>query len=190
MDPMKPFSALVIGGSAGSIEPLKGILQKLPASKDFVIICVLHLLNRQKSLLPEVLGNGCPWPVKDAESTEPALKGHVYFAPPDYHLSLEQDRTFSLSNEEAVMFSRPSIDILFRSAASVYKSELAALILSGANGDGTEGLLRIIRHGGQAMAQNLETAEFSEMPKTALSASPLVKPVSPEEVVEFLNRRF
>lgn len=188
---MKSFSAVVIGGSAGSIEPLREILRSLP-EKDirYTVICVLHLLNRQRSLLAEIFGDSCPWPVKEAESTEPVLPGTVYLAPPDYHLSVESDRTFSLSTEEAVMFSRPSIDLLFNSAASVYKSELVGLVLSGANSDGTEGLNRIVRHGGRAFAQAIETAEFKEMPKAALASSTAIEEADVPKVIEFLNRRF
>lgn len=188
---MKPFSAVVIGGSAGSIEPLRDILRCLPErGAPYAVICVLHLMNRQKSLLPEIFGDNCPWPVKEAESTEPILPGTVYLAPPDYHLSVEKDRTFALSNEEAVMFSRPSIDLLFASAAPVFKHELVGLILSGANNDGTEGLLRILRHGGRALAQEIATSEFKEMPRAAVAASTLVEQFDVPKVVEFLNRRF
>lgn len=192
---VKPFSALVIGGSAGSIDPLRAILRGLPAlnpnvKPKFAVICVLHLLNRHKSLLPEIFGDLCEWEVKEAESTEPIAAGTVYLAPPDYHVSVERDRTFALSTEEPVMFSRPSIDLLFKSAAPIYKTELAGLVLSGANNDGTAGLTRILRQGGQAFAQDLATAEFKEMPKAALLASPDVQPVKVQEVVEFLNRRF
>lgn len=188
---MKPFSAIVIGGSAGSIEPLHDLLRSLPENGGrYAVVCVLHLMNRQRSLLPEIYREDCPWPVKEAESTEPVLPGTVYLAPPDYHLSIERDRTFALSNEEAVMFSRPSIDLLFSSAAPVYKHELAGLILSGANNDGTEGLLRVLKHGGQAFAQEIATAEFKEMPRAAVAASPQIREVDIPKVVEFLNRRF
>lgn len=192
---VKPFSALVIGGSAGSIEPLRDILRGLPAptatnKPKFAVICVLHLLNRQRSLLPEIFRDRCNWEVKEAESTELIANGTVYFAPPDYHLSIENDRTFALSTEEPVMFSRPSIDLFFRSAAPVYKTDLAGLVLSGANSDGSDGLGRILRHGGQAFAQELSSAEFKEMPKAALSASPAVQAVKVEQVIEFLRGRF
>ena len=180
------MKALVIGGSAGAIEALKNLLPGLPPSKAFPVIITLHLLPRGQSLLPTIFRNKCPWPVKEAESTEPLENGVVYFAPADYHLSIEADRTFSLSNEEPVMFSRPSIDVFFKSAAAVYKSELAALVLSGANEDGSQGIKEILKRGGRCFAQDPKTAEFSEMPQFALKVSPLVTAVNSSEMLEDL----
>lgn len=122
--------AVVIGGSAGAIDSLKSILPHLPEKADYPVIVTLHLLQRSPSLLATIFRDKCPWPVKEAESTEPIEPKTVYFAPNDYHLSIEGDFTFSLSNEAPVMYSRPSIDLFFKSAASVYKSELVALLLS------------------------------------------------------------
>lgn len=186
---MPTFKALAIGGSAGAIETLKQILPHLPASRDFAVIVTLHLLPRGQSLLATIFRERCPWPTKEAESTEPILPGVVYFAPADYDLSVELDRTFSLSNEEPVMFSRPSIDLFLVSAASVFKGELIALLTSGANSDGANGLLEVIRRGGTAFAQAPETAEFPEMPKAALKLSKDVRSLTPKEMVEFLNGR-
>lgn len=183
------MKALVIGGSAGAIEVLKGLLPGLPESRDFPVIVTLHLLPRSPSLLPSIFRENSAWPVKEAESTEVIEPGVVYFAPSDYHLSIEADCTFSLSNEEPVLYSRPSIDLFFKSAASVYKSELAALVLSGANEDGAEGLKEILRRGGRGFAQDPKEAEFPEMPRAALKVSPDVTPVNSSEMLEFLNRR-
>jgi two-component system chemotaxis response regulator CheB len=183
------MKALVIGGSAGAIEALKEILPGLPSSRSFPVIVTLHLLSRSPSLLPTIFKGLCPWPVKEAESTEVIENGVVYFAPSDYHLSIEADRSFSLSTEAPILFSRPSIDLFFKSAASVYKSELAALVLSGANEDGAEGVRAILSRGGRCFAQDPASAEFTEMPMAALAVSPAVTKVKTSEMLEFLNRR-
>ena len=193
MAPKKtPVSAFIIGGSAGSIDILKNLLPKLPkdpADRTFAIVCVLHLLPSGQSLLPSIYQRGCPWTVKEAESTEKIENGVVYFGPPDYHLSVEADRTFALSTEEPQMYSRPSINLFFMTAAAAYKSELVALILSGANADGAQGFREILRMGGRCLAQAPETAEFPEMPRAALAVSPEVSSMNPAAVVEFLNGR-
>jgi two-component system chemotaxis response regulator CheB len=186
------MKAFIIGGSAGAIDTLKEILAGLPREQErrtFPVIVTLHLLPRGPSLLPSIFAERSPWPVKDAESTEPVENGTVYFAPSDYHLAIESDFTFSLSNEEPIMFSRPSIDLFFKSAAAVYKSELVALLLSGANADGAEGLREVLERGGRCFAQDPETAEFPEMPEAALRISPEVSAVRAEQVIEFLNGR-
>ncbi len=180
------MKAFIIGGSAGAIEALKSLLPGLPPSKGFPVVIVLHLLPRGQSLLPTIFRSQCPWPVKDAESTEPLENGVVYFAPNDYHLSIEADGTFSLSNEEPVMFSRPSIDLFFKSAASVYKSELAALVLSGANEDGAQGVKEILKRGGRCFAQDPTTADSPEMPQSALNVSPDVTAVNSSEMLAYL----
>ena len=183
------MKALIIGGSAGSIDTLKKILPGLPPTKNFAVVITLHVLPRGQSLLPSIFKDKCPWPLKEAESTEPVQNGVVYFAPSDYHLSIEADCTFSLSTEEPVMYSRPSIDVFFLSAAAVYKSELAAIVLSGANEDGAKGVKEILRRGGRVVAQAPETSEFPEMPSAALAVSPDVTRLNSSELVEFLNGR-
>lgn len=183
------MKALVIGGSAGALEALQEILPGLPPSRDFPVIITLHLLPRGPSLLPSIFEDLCAWPVKEAESTEPIENGVVYFAPSDYHLSIEADRTFSLSNEEPILFSRPSIDLFFETAAAVYKSELTAVLLSGANEDGAKGFEAILRRGGRCFAQEPETAEFPEMPRAALAVSPNVSAVNSSQLLEILNGR-
>jgi two-component system chemotaxis response regulator CheB len=180
------MKALVIGGSAGSIEALKAILPGLPLSKNFPVIITLHQLAGSPSRLPAIFQRNCPWLVKEAESTEVIENGVVYFAPSDYHLAIEADRTFSLSNEEPVLYSRPSIDLFFKSAAPVYKSELVALVLSGANEDGAKGITEILARGGKCFAQAPETAEFPVMPRHALAISPKVSAVNSSELLSFL----
>lgn len=157
----------VVGGSAGSIEPLKTLLCSVPKDFKFAIACCVHLPAGHKSLLPEIFRDICSVRVKEAESTEEIMSGTIYFAPPDYHLCVEKDRTFSLSSEELRHFSRPSIDILFESAADAYGPRCSGLLLSGANEDGAEGLKKIKSLGGRAYIQDPDLSEHPTMPASA-----------------------
>lgn len=168
------FRAVVIGASAGGVDALAEILPKLPKTYPLPIIIVLHIPSDQPSLLAELFGSKTELLVKDADEKEAIQPGTIYFAPPDYHLLVERDRTFSLSQEDPVQFSRPSIDILFESAADAFGSHLIGVLLTGANQDGAEGLKRIQESGGLALVQDPATAQARAMPEAgcaALSAS-------------------
>ena len=108
--------------------------------------------------------------VKQAEEKESIQGGTVYIAPPNYHLLIEDDHTFSLSVDNAVNYARPSIDVLFESAADVYGSDLIGVILTGNNDDGSQGLKKIKRNGGLTIVQTPESAEADGMPQAALEA--------------------
>ena len=110
--------------------------------------------------------------MKVAEDKEPIVGGTIYFAPPDYHLLVESGRTFALSLDERVHFSRPAIDVLFESAAEAYGERLMGVILSGANADGAAGLRAVAAAGGIAVVQSLESPEMIAMPAAALQAAP------------------
>lgn len=160
--------AIVIGGSAGSVEILLELLPALGGELPLPVVVVTHLPAGQRSLMPELLARrGCAW-VKEAEPWEPLQAGSVYFAPPGYHLSIEPDESFSLSAEDPVQYSRPSIDVLFESAASVYRRNLLAVLLSGANADGAAGLARAKALGGGVVVQDPARALMPEMPAAAL----------------------
>ena len=151
--PIKTDYLLLIGGSAGSLE---AILQALPGLQDLnglAVVLVLHRRNGE-SLLAELLNEKTSWTVKEAEEKEPILPGTVYVAPADYHLLIEKNKTFSLDYSEKVNYSRPSIDVTFESAADTFGSTVSALLLSGANADGTEGLKKIKEAGGFVMVQD------------------------------------
>jgi two-component system, chemotaxis family, protein-glutamate methylesterase/glutaminase len=162
-------AAVVIGGSAGGLEALSALLSAVGPEAAFPIICVLHVHADGPNLLPAVLSHHCVLPVKEAESTEELAPGHVYFAPADYHLTIDPDRTFALSNDAPVNFSRPSIDVLFESAADAYGRKLVGMLLTGANADGAAGLQQIKRRGGFTIVQDPATAEFREMPQSAIT---------------------
>ena len=134
-----PPEAIVIGASAGALEALSVILPALPATFDLPIFVVVHVPPDKKSILAELFDAKCKVKVREAEDKEPIAGGTVYFATADYHLLVEADKTLSLSNDEPVLYSRPSIDVLFESAADAYGPGLIALMLTGANQDGAQG---------------------------------------------------
>lgn len=135
-----PFEAVAIGGSAGSIEALGEILPALPASLRAAVLVVLHLPREQPSLLCQIFRHRCTLPLREIQDKEPVEPGTVYFAPPDYHVLVNAGRRLALSIDPPVHFSRPSIDVLFESAADWYGPRLMGVLLSGANADGASGL--------------------------------------------------
>jgi two-component system chemotaxis response regulator CheB len=162
------LATIVIGGSAGALDALGVILPALPAGFALPIVIGLHLLPGRPSGLAAVLAHHSPLPVKEAEDKELILPGTVYLVSPNYHLLIERQGHFSLSVDELVNFSRPSIDVLFESAADAYGSRLAGVLLSGANDDGARGLARIRAAGGLTIVQTPETAASSAMPAAAV----------------------
>ncbi|MES2400204.1 MAG: chemotaxis protein CheB [Pseudomonadota bacterium] len=162
------FEAIVIGASAGGVNALLGLLSALPESFRLPVVTVLHLPDDRESRLAEIFQHRSAIAVREATdkaSIEPAT---LYFAGAGYHLSIEQDRSFSLSCEAPVHFSRPSIDLLMESAADVYGDRLAGILLTGANYDGATGLARIREKGGLTVVQDPAEAQVATMPEAAI----------------------
>lgn len=183
--PAAALQAVAIGASAGGIDALNALLPLLPADFAPSVLIVLHLRPDTPSLLSEVFGLRCALPVREAEDKMPVLPGHVYVAPPDYHLLVESHadgRRFALSVEPPVRFSRPSIDVLFESAAVAWHDALLGVVLSGANDDGTRGLQAIRARGGRAWVQAPETAQASEMPSHAIAGGPVDEILTIEDI--------
>ena len=167
------IDAVAIGASAGGVEVLSLLLSSLPAGCRASFIIVVHIPRERPSLLPDVFGARCALPVREAEDKEPVQPGVVYFAPPDYHMLVDRGPAFALSSDEPVHFSRPSIDVLFDSAADIYGERLLGLILTGANQDGAEGLAAIGRAGGRTVVQEPGGAAVPFLPEAALQAGPV-----------------
>lgn len=167
-----PARALIIGGSAGSVGALLQILPVLPGNYPLPVLIVVHLPPDKDCPLAGLLNARCQLTVKEAEDKEPVRPGVIYLAPPNYHLLVERDFHLSLSLDEPVLFSRPSIDVLFESAADAYGPSLAAVVLTGASSDGARGLRAVGAAGGRAWVQDPATAEASIMPEAALAACP------------------
>ena len=167
------FEAVAIGVSAGGLQALRTLLGGLPASFPLPIAVVQHIEARSDTYLCDYLDELSSIDVKEAEDKELLRSGVAYLAPAGYHLLIEPDRSFSLSIDEKVNFCRPSIDLLFESAADAFGRRLIGVILTGANGDGALGLKRIKERGGFALVQNPETAEAPYMPRAAIAATPV-----------------
>lgn len=185
---MSEIESVVIGGSAGAIDALLTLLPLLPDDFDVPVVVIVHLAPDKPSYMPEVLGSRTRLRVKEAEDKEPMQRGHLYVAPPNYHLLLERDRTFSLSMDAPLHFSRPSIDVTFDSAADVFADRLVGVLLSGANEDGAAGLARIADRGGTILIQRPSTATALAMPEAALAATQDNHVLSPAEIGTFLGR--
>jgi two-component system chemotaxis response regulator CheB len=180
------YKAIVIGVSAGGLFTLTTILEKLPYDYPIPVIIVQHRSKDQKDLLEEVLQNKCDIKIKQADEKEKIEGGCVYIAPPDYHLLVEENKTFSLSADEPVRFSRPSIDVLFESAAFVFKDALIGIILTGASNDGAAGIVMVRKYGGLTIAQDPEEAQFSFMPSASIETKQIEHVWKLAEIRDFL----
>lgn len=161
--------AVLVGASAGGIDALKALLEPLDKSFSLPIVIVQHIgMKSSQSLIP-LFSELCAMSVKEAEANEHFEPGVVYFAPAGYHLMIESDGTFSLSVDEPVTFSRPSVDVLFESAADSLGGDVLGIVLTGANHDGALGLKKIVEAGGVGIVQCPDTAAFSTMPASALA---------------------
>jgi two-component system chemotaxis response regulator CheB len=163
---------VAIGASAGGVEALLALFQGLQPPLRVPVVIVLHLPPEQDSRLAEVFALRSRVPVEEAQPHAPVKAGHVYFAPPGYHLLVEADLTFSLSCDPPVLYSRPSIDVLFESCAEALGDRVAGMLLTGANEDGARGLARIHAGGGLTAVQDPAEAAHPTMPSAALRLAP------------------
>jgi len=161
------YDLVVMGTSTGGLHALTRLLSGLPATFPLPIAIVQHRSRDSDERLATLLSGASLIPVLEAEDKEPLRSPGVYLSPPDYHLLIEAD-WLALSTEEPVGYSRPSIDVLFESAAYSHGSGVIGVLLTGANQDGTRGLKRIKEHGGYVIIQNPDSAESAFMPKHAV----------------------
>lgn len=163
--------AIAIGASAGGVEALSALLPALRNECAVPTFVVIHLPRERPSLLAQLFASKCSLTVSEAVDKQPIEPSVIYFAPPDYHLLVDGEH-LALSIDELVHYSRPSIDVLFQSAADRYGAGLLALVLSGANQDGAAGLSYVAAAGGQTLVQRPDSAVASAMPEAALAAAP------------------
>ena len=182
------YNLVVIGGSAGSLEVVLKILPLLKPGSSASIIIVMHRKNTYDFSLSDLLATKTKWNVLEAEEKQVLQHDHVYLAPADYHLLIERDHTISLDVSEKVNFSRPSIDVTYESAADVYQSSLAAILLSGANDDGVEGLKKVKSSGGLTIVQDPKTAAVAYMPQHAINEVDVDLILLPEELGSLINQ--
>lgn len=162
------MKAVVIGASYGGMEAIRNLLMNLPPGFDLPVIIVLHIGSNKISNYLSQLNNKLSFTVKEAEEKEAIRQNTVYFAPPNYHLQIESDYSFSLSTDPKINFSRPSIDVLFETAAWTFRNELTGILLTGSNNDGANGLHTIKKYGGLTLVENPETAFAKTMPCSAI----------------------
>ena len=180
------FAVVVIGGSAGSLEVIIKIIAALPADTKASFIIVLHRKSYSDTTLFELLNSKTLLPVKEVEDKEPFIAGCIYIAPSDYHLLLENEKNFSLDSTEKINHSRPSIDVTFESVAEIFGKKAMAVLLSGANADGAEGLQKIKACGGYSVVQDPATAEVDYMPQQAIKKGAIDAIVPAEDLGTFI----
>lgn len=180
--------AIVIGCSAGGMRALKEVLSKLRSDVGAPILAVCHTGSEDVTTLCELIGASSNVPVREARERCRAHDNTVYIAPGGYHLLVEYGGRMSLSVDERVAFARPAIDVLFESAADVYGHELVGIVMTGANHDGAQGLLRIRQRRGIAIVQEPLDAEASAMPQAALDLAGADHCVPLRGIAPLLNR--
>ena len=181
------YELVVIGASWGGLRAVKEVLDGLGDASPVPIVVAQHRGPGAGERLAQLLQRSTGLTVREAEDKDRLTPGSVYLAPPDYHTLIESDGTLALSTEGHVRHARPSIDVLFRSAAEAYRERCVGVVLTGANDDGAEGLARIKELGGVAVVQDPRTAERREMPAAAIEAThaDIVLPL--EEIGLFLR---
>ena len=184
----REYKALVIGVSTGGVSALKYLLGALPTDFPIPVLIVTHITPDSDDGMAVLLNALCSIRVKEADEQETITSGTVYLAPANYHLLVERDGTLALSVDPPVNFARPSVDVLFESAAEVYGAELIGVILTGAGSDGSKGLLKIKNHDGVTIVQDPADAEMNSMPQSALQLVQADYVVRLQELPELLLR--
>jgi two-component system, chemotaxis family, protein-glutamate methylesterase/glutaminase len=180
------YEIVVVGTSWGGLGALRGLITGLPREFTLPLVIVQHRHKDSGQLLTSLLQDSTPLCVAEIEDKAPIAPGYIHLAPPDYHLLVE-DGFFSLSTDEPVRYSRPSIDVTFVSAADTYGERCVGVVLTGANADGARGLERIFDRGGLALVQAPETAESPAMPTAALRCVPEARSLSIAEIANTLG---
>jgi two-component system, chemotaxis family, protein-glutamate methylesterase/glutaminase len=180
--------AVVIGGSAGAVDVLRVVLPALPANYAPSVVVVVHLPEHRPSLLAEIFASMCAIPVVEIDDKQPLSAGTIFFAPPGYHVLIEREETLALSNDDPVGWSRPSIDMLFVSAAEALEARAAAVLLTGASSDGAEGCARIKAAGGHVIVQEPASALATIMPQAAIDRGAFDLVLSPSAIAGYLSQ--
>lgn len=176
---------IVIGASLGGVRAISAMLNGLDKTWTEPIAVVIHRAKESDDILTAVLQTRSPLPVAEVVDKDPILPGKIYVAPPDYHLLIDQG-CFSLSVEAPVNYARPSIDVLFESAAFALGAEVTAIALTGSSADGAEGAVAVAARGGRVIVQAPETAESPTLPKCVIERVPLARILPLAAIVPFL----
>lgn len=187
-EPVLPFDVLALGASWGGVELLGNLVGELPENWRLPVVIVQHQHPYSGNALQRILSRRTTLPVIDVEDKDKLMSAHVYIAPANYHLLMEQDGSFSLSLEAPVNFSRPSIDVTFSSLSRVYQQRCIGVVLTGANDDGAQGIRDIKAGGGYTIAQQPESAEAPVMPAAAIATGAVDAILTPQEMIPALLR--
>jgi two-component system, chemotaxis family, protein-glutamate methylesterase/glutaminase len=182
------IEAVAIGTSAGGIEALSFLLPRIPAGCMKAFFIVQHILADSDSTFIRLIKERCRLKVREACNTDEIIPGTICFAPPDYHLAVEKNLTLSLIMDEKINFSRPSIDVLFETAAETFTHRLTGILLTGVNRDGSAGLLRIKELWGKTIVQSPADAAFPEMPEYAIKLFAPDEILTLEEISEYIEK--
>jgi two-component system chemotaxis response regulator CheB len=181
------YAMVVIGGSAGSFPIVNKVLEAMPKRYRLPIVMCLHRLKDKREGFREALEIKSAVPVLEPEDKSTILPGTAYVAPANYHLLIENRGQFSLSTTELIQYSRPSIDVLFESAADVFGEDLVSVLLSGANRDGALGMKRIKDRGGLTLVQEPKECGMTTMPEAALQATNVDMVMGHQDIIRFLQ---
>lgn len=179
---------IVIGGSAGSLQVILEMIKKLNIELKFPIVLVVHRKAHSTSILPILLQQFSPMEVIEIEDKTEIKSNTLYIVPADYHLLFENKKIMSLDSSEKMNYSRPSIDVTFKSAAEIYGKNVIGVLLSGANADGVEGLGYIKKNGGKVWVQDPETAEVNYMPRHAVNEVDYDLIITPNNLANYINQ--
>jgi two-component system chemotaxis response regulator CheB len=178
---------LLLGGSAGSFKLLFHIVKSLLPTLNKVVIIVIHRKKNFFSEIEKLFAENSRMFLREVVDKDTLNKNTIYIAPANYHTLIEKDGTFGLDVSEAVWYSKPSIDVTFESAAEVYGERCIAILLSGANQDGAEGLLKLKQNGATTIAQHPEDAEMDEMPRAAINIGAAQYILHTDEIFKLLQ---
>ena len=181
------IDAIVIGVSAGGFKVLEKLITGLKGELKTPIIIVQHISSLAENYIVTYLNERTELHIKEVEEKEDIQAGTVYMAPPNYHILVERNRTLSLTVDKRVSYARPSIDVLFETAAEVYQHKLLGIILTGANSDGTHGCKIVKQWGGIVFVQDPDEAEFNEMPLSVIRENAQDRIVTIDVLIEFIN---
>lgn len=183
----KAAEILLLGGSAGSFKLLFQIVKLLAPNLNKTVIIIIHRKKNFFSEIEKLFAENSRMLMREVGDKDVLNLNTIYIAPANYHTLIEKEGTFGLDVSEAVWFSKPSIDVTFESAAEVYKERCMAILLSGANQDGAEGLLKLKNSGATTIAQHPDDAEMDEMPRAAINIGAAEYILHTEEIFKLLN---
>ena len=166
---MANFDVVAFAASAGGINALMEVLERLPRGFPAAVVIVQHLDPRHRSLMADIMQRHCALDVRQAAEGDRIEAGNVYIAPPNLHVLVTPGKALTLSDSELVHFVRPSADLLFESVATTFKERSIAVVLTGTGFDGSMGVTAVKKMGGTVIAQDKDTAEFPGMPSAAIA---------------------